>query len=100
MDRNWNAIFQMVFEEVSDSCGDGDGTIVFHSTPVKLAAEKFEEWSSNHTWLAQRPYRRVDLSENHVLFTDGSNENIALVSYADREKAKTNWTQEVYLEVW
>jgi hypothetical protein len=93
-------IFELVTAEVDSACGDGDGVVVFRKTNVQEVATEFEAWMAQNKWLAKNPYKRYPITENHVLFSDGSNENITFVSASEKEAARPGWEIEVWLEVW
>ncbi len=80
MDARLKTLFDTAMMCVDESCGDGDGVIIFKGTDIQMVAKAFEEWQTQHTIRSKWPLKRHDFGLEHVLFTDESNENLTLIS--------------------
>lgn len=99
--KRLNHLFACIADEVMASGGDGSGVVVFKQTNIQEVANAFELWkveSGHPYWL---PYRE-NLSCDHVLFSDRSNECVAFVSkaIADTWETRVDGYDEIWLEVW
>ncbi len=87
--ENLTNLFEFVWDEISKSGGDGDAIIVFKQRNISEVAQQFEEWESKNSILSKWPHTRLDFNDNHVLFHDGSNENITFISKEESQKETT-----------
>lgn len=93
-------IFDCAAYEIMASGGDGDGIIVFQQTSIKDVADIFEKWSAKRLYGPWLPHRH-EINENHIFFSDDSNENITFVSRNEFEKLSSkSWHDEIVMEVW
>jgi hypothetical protein len=94
-------IFECVMGEVWSAGGDGDGDVVFGMTDIREVAAAFEEWQAQHPIQSKWPLKRHDISNEHVFFSDQSNENVTFISKkAFGAGPGHGWTHDIVMEVW
>lgn len=98
--NNNDVLFTFVMSMVWSAGGDGNGVIVLPTIErVQEMVFEFSEWMKNDPFLSRSVYEKYELSPGHVLFTDGSNENLVFVCADQAHEARTPWRLEIWLEI-